>query len=168
MEYINIFDIPGQPVCSARSDINTILINGNGTPVTIPLNVWASNTDKTFFQFEENGIKILRPGYYLISAGLFFSYKESSEYNPNYDYGVYVFDSNGTELISVRHYNYEGLGGDFYTSQNQNMGVGGIGTGAKIVKIEKDTILYLKARCVNADGIVVGTDAATLLTIVRL
>jgi hypothetical protein len=151
MGFINIFDIPGQAACSARPNVNTSVPVG-GAMTTLPLSVWASRTDSSTFTFNDGGIKVNKTGNYLISAGIYYS-----TYPAKADYGIYVFDSNGTELVSTRFFNYSG-----YSY------VGGVGTPAKIVPVTAGTTIYLKARCVGAAGTVTGTDAATFLTLVKM
>ena len=151
MGFINVFDIPAQSTCSARGNAN-ISIPAGGAMTKIPLNVWASHTDNTIFTFNDSGIKINKTGDYLVSAGLSYS-----TYPSNADYGVYVYDSSGAEIVSSRSYNHAA-----------NSYVGGVGTGAKIVSITAGTTLYLNGRCVSVAGTVVGTNADTFLTIVKM
>lgn len=163
MGWVDIFEIPGVPCCSARGaspstsggitlpETAYVLIDNNNGPVLssgakftkIPLSVWQNFTDtnEVYFDhsFTNGGITINRTGNYMISANISFNYNlDPNGSGIGTNYGVYVLtykDGVYTEVLSAHYFNDSQIGDSLHPQ--------GVCTGAKIIEIEAGTTVFL-------------------------
>lgn len=102
----------------------------------------------------DGGVKILEPGWYLVSGSAYISCNAITGSNMR---SVYLYK--GTEEIAS---------GTENTFGSNSTHLGAIGFPSRLVRLNREEVLYLKARSQTIAGTVSASNACTHLTLVRL